>query len=1549
MAEKINVGKFINNLDSEDLSSEKLQGVVGNVYAKAIRDHKTTAKKAEDNLKDKDKETVEFTKSNHDRLKAHKNKPEKDLNKDDAPVKDKVVKEINESFSIKDFKKQWAEYKKSGSSDELEFGDWYYQFDVDFDKGTIFAGEPHKDIMGWSISRDFEIKLDPSVDIYGNISKLHDYIETKRKGVKESKKQRSPFRKVNESHDCKRNYKNVRFASQEIEKKGYSHAEANDIALKLFDDIEGDTQRSLEWHLEKILPKEEFDKEYPRNESLKEDTFAVRLKNDTADVRYEFVKASDEEDARRQLDKKFSKKGWKVTDIGVADPKATNPYDALKKESKSVAESKKTVGNKKLTEAKTFQPMTLREYGKKFLDGYLDTDVYDTEIDMGVAFVFDCDEEPTDNYEKFLSILADNVMVKDAFNDGALTCDFSGFYKPYNDKINDWYKKNGGHQEFEGEEGYYDLVLATEGLVSGSYSEEDYKELCDIFKTKVESKNIVEAPIPRNATKIKVGGKEFTKEKDWVDGNRVHVSPKDIKRLYGDDVEVLETDPNYKSKRTKEVKVLQGNYGYGWDDLVEYDKEDSAELKQDLRSYRENERNAQFRVITRRVPLGEEKLSEGAKPSELWYNKKEVLNNIWGLVCEGDDRLEDIRYIFESGLLKPNEFRYDGWGAKHSLIMGALRNGNYKAAELLKSLGEKILKSEVEEYKDLMARKVYSDETTRDALDEAKSSKKLIYTIGDRFVAHQLDGVTSPFNREFDAAKKYRDVSNDPNFKHGSIGCKGKSYKAGVNQWVKDVEPTEFMVWTKKENPSWKDDVLDVYYRKETVNESKELTEGKKIDLYVNGEYVCSSTRYKKVKDFVDAVKKDGKVTYAGLDNNGKLSDKVTKTIKDTDKVVGRIVTESKKLTEEVHDGDMFEIFGLQFSLTWLDHTGDEPDEFAIVCDSIPNDYDNEPTWIGKTVSKDATEKEIKELCKDWIYDQPEETFKDFEVVNELPDGTWFFADEETMDSLKKEFGKNMEWLPHENMWQLYRPKEKMKTDVDELPWDPWEKELDYAERNYGPDESLKEAINPKFQAFYDKVNSDRQLAKQVDYLYSKVLKTLHYDMDEIRKEVKNRALEDKVAEILEHASLISDQPNSKVAKELNALLDESLKEDADYWNGKQPTTQKELEDKIKSLQKNHSFQFNGFEIYNNGDKFEYFHNSMEKKYSKSPKAVAKQVFNFKYRDDLTEDLSKIQEEQTMKLVRLLGKGLITKQEFEQKLYGIIDEGSKLVRAPMFKNIKIKDFYTDNYPEDDLGEEINDTVTVDDVVDTLNNGGDLYKLIGVTDSLVRERLFEFIADICNTKYDRVYNKWLEEGLVETGRKFLIESQTQEIEQIMNRLKKEFGPEIEAKMDEFVNLPENSKKVWKSGYKIIPDEEIEKDYEITYFQTPEHEPMYARKSDGSYARYGQVLDYSDIFYTEEGWNKFEKWLNDQGIFDTSTHFAISKFDNWPDGYWSTDTERFSTVDGAKRVADRKFKSADVVKIEDDRTHFGTANGETVRFKGKWMTEDDFFKLRNSKKA
>ena len=54
------------------------------------------------------------------------------------------------------------------------------------------------------------------------------------------------------------------------------------------------------------------------------------------------------------------------------------------------------------------------------------------------------------------------------------------------------------------------------------------------------------------------------------------------------------------NSKTVEVYVLQGNYGIGWEDLVEYD--DYTEARNDLKEYRENEPKYVHRLITRRVP-----------------------------------------------------------------------------------------------------------------------------------------------------------------------------------------------------------------------------------------------------------------------------------------------------------------------------------------------------------------------------------------------------------------------------------------------------------------------------------------------------------------------------------------------------------------------------------------------------------------------------------------------------------------------------------------------------------------------------------------------------------------------------------------------------------------------------------------------------------------------------------------------------------------------------------------------------------------------------------
>ena len=54
----------------------------------------------------------------------------------------------------------------------------------------------------------------------------------------------------------------------------------------------------------------------------------------------------------------------------------------------------------------------------------------------------------------------------------------------------------------------------------------------------------------------------------------------------------------------------------------------------------------------------------------------------------------------------------------------------------------------------------------------------------------------------------------------------------------------------------------------------------------------------------------------------------------------------------------------------------------------------------------------------------------------------------------------------------------------------------------------------------------------------------------------------------------------------------------------------------------------------------------------------------------------------------------------------------------------LKKFYLSNYPTDELGAEINGKSTFDGLIQTLIKKDDVYKYIGVQDSLVRERLFQ---------------------------------------------------------------------------------------------------------------------------------------------------------------------------------------------------------------------------------
>jgi len=77
-----------------------------------------------------------------------------------------------------------------------------------------------------------------------------------------------------------------------------------------------------------------------------------------------------------------------------------------------------------------------------------------------------------------------------------------------------------------------------------------------------------------------------------------------------------------------------------------------------------------------------------------------------------------------------------------------------------------------------------------------------------------------------------------------------------------------------------------------------------------------------------------------------------------------------------------------------------------------------------------------------------------------------------------------------------------------------------------------------------------------------------------------------------------------------------------------------------------------------------------------------------------------------------------------------------------FYNMNIRQFYLENYPTDDLGLELNETPTFAGLLNQLIVSGDVYRYIGVSDSVIRERLFERLAEELEVSYDYVYNLWL---------------------------------------------------------------------------------------------------------------------------------------------------------------------------------------------------------------
>lgn len=73
---------------------------------------------------------------------------------------------------------------------------------------------------------------------------------------------------------------------------------------------------------------------------------------------------------------------------------------------------------------------------------------------------------------------------------------------------------------------------------------------------------------------------------------------------------------------------------------------------------------------------------------------------------------------------------------------------------------------------------------------------------------------------------------------------------------------------------------------------------------------------------------------------------------------------------------------------------------------------------------------------------------------------------------------------------------------------------------------------------------------------------------------------------------------------------------------------------------------------------------------------------------------------------------------------------------------KIKEWYVKEYPTDELGVELNNEITFYDLFVVLDNYKSVYEALNVWDSIIRERVFDKLAEIMQVDYEYIYKQWL---------------------------------------------------------------------------------------------------------------------------------------------------------------------------------------------------------------
>ncbi len=75
------------------------------------------------------------------------------------------------------------------------------------------------------------------------------------------------------------------------------------------------------------------------------------------------------------------------------------------------------------------------------------------------------------------------------------------------------------------------------------------------------------------------------------------------------------------------------------------------------------------------------------------------------------------------------------------------------------------------------------------------------------------------------------------------------------------------------------------------------------------------------------------------------------------------------------------------------------------------------------------------------------------------------------------------------------------------------------------------------------------------------------------------------------------------------------------------------------------------------------------------------------------------------------------------------------------ENHNIRKWYTEQYPDDEMGQRIDPDATIEGMFEEMDNHRSVYAYIGVNDSIIWQRCFEYLSEISGMSYEEIYDRW----------------------------------------------------------------------------------------------------------------------------------------------------------------------------------------------------------------